>query len=139
MNRHSNQTLKIADDLVSNYSKRGRGTLSISMSDLPTYEQQDLAAHMLCDDPMRASEALGEDNPFFERAMKPSLIRAMKASCQENNESCLEFYKMGIVNYLWNAMDELLQERMNERNLDERFNRELYKEPEKENQWRPAC
>jgi len=70
MNRHSNQTLKIADDLVSNYSKRGRGTLSISMSDLPTYEQQDLAAHMLCDDPMRASEALGEDNPFFERGMK---------------------------------------------------------------------
>lgn len=109
-------------DLVFHYSKYSRldGCYTLSVSDLPDFEIHKFAALLMTDDESYASESTGADNDDYKKNLLPSLIRYMKDTTDRDEE--IEFVKAwrdGVANYFSKKMQELIDEKCNDKLHDE--------------------
>src|SRR5690242_9845377 len=80
MIKHSKETIAIAKTIVTsyaNYSQRDN-LYVLDTIKIPDFDLSELAASLLQDDPLLASEATGADNPAYANKMLPALLDYLK-------------------------------------------------------------
>lgn len=109
------QVREIADQLVDWYKHHDSvaGMWVIDTHDIPESDLNQLAGMILSKDDGLSAEATGPDNPEWESAMLPALIRAMRSGQPPaSQEHFNDVWMSGIRAYLRPMMQRILDERL---------------------------
>ena len=119
---YSKQTISFVDHLVDHYAKFDKLSqcYSLDISDISDFDIHEFSTFLMLEDESWASEATGPDNPSYEKTMMPALLRYMKNTTDKDEE--IEFTKAwrdGVASYFTKSMQELIDERCNDKLYDE--------------------
>ena len=125
---YSKQILEFADHLVFHYAKYNAadGGYSLDISKISDFDRHEFAAIIMASDDGYANEATGCDNPWYDKIMLPALLSYLKNSTDKDAQ--IEFNKAwleGVSKYFEDTMQELIDEKCNER-LHEEHNEHGY-------------
>ena len=114
--RFSKSTIRYLDDLVYDNAKfdKTEKKYYLDINNISPLYLSELAGHIMQDDPMLASEATGPDNQAYDRYMLPALTKFLCNSDDDNKYDYLCAWQDGVVSYLRNTMQMLLDERVSE-------------------------
>lgn len=105
--------------IVDWYSEKEKGLVVLDIQKIPEHDLNALAALILADDPMLASEASGPDNPEWEKSMESALIRTLqKPRDQYVMEEFHDIWTSGVRHYLMPRMKRMIDDRLEELNED---------------------
>jgi len=110
---HSEETLSFARYLISHYSvfDKYQDSYVLNMHDMPSFELNEFAYHIMNDNSSLAQEATGPDNPAYETKMLPALMRHLKDSTDKDEK--IEFVKEwreGVTSYFYKTMQKILDD-----------------------------
>jgi len=115
------QLRTFAKECVDNYATYNKldDFYSLSVSDLPSFIQDEFAAIIIADDNSYALEANGSDNKHWESKMLPALVRYLKNSTDK--DEAIEFkniWRECVTSYMHPKMQELIDESLSSFNSD---------------------
>lgn len=113
------QIESFASDLVRQYAEFNGVYHELSMRDLPCFVRSKFIALIMSNDSDLAHEAIGADNPSFEKIMLPALLAHLKNPIDRDTE--IEFCKawqLGLEDYLEHTIQELLSDKCSEYDFD---------------------
>lgn len=130
-----NSVNEFVGDLVSQYSKYDRLSecYTLALHDLPDFHVHKLAALLMAEDESYASESTGADNQCYKKTLLPTLINYLKNTTDRDEE--IEFvhaWREGVANYFSQRMQELLDERCNQRLHNENNDAGFYSHVDRE-------
>lgn len=111
---------QFARQLVKEYCvyDRNEGCYTISLKDIADFDLHHFASLFLLDRTL-ANEALGSDNPNFEKMMLPALINLLSNSkCPEERIEFIQEMIDGVMSYFEKDMQQLLDEELQLYNME---------------------
>lgn len=113
---YSKEVSNFAEHLAFHYAKHDGDVYTLFVSDIAEFDLHEFAAIIMASDDGYANEATGCDNPWYEKAMLPALLRYLKNSTDKDEQ--IEFNKAwreGVTKYFETTMQELIDDACNNR------------------------
>lgn len=118
--RPNKSSYSYARDVVEFYAKydSSNDEYFLKVDKLPEPDVYELCALIMQENRDMSSEALGPDNPMFERSILPSLLCYMKNSTDKDNEiEFLRSIKDSVVHYFSSKMQNIIDQNCIEKEI----------------------
>jgi len=111
---HQRNLSNYAEELVANFANYKHEQYFLLLSDLPEYEQNELARLYLESTDRDTSECVHGNDFSIENEYTCALLSMLKDDSQENREKFAEVTRKNIINYYEKFLQELLDESCND-------------------------
>lgn len=118
----NNPLRDFARSCVRHYAKFEHDQYNLDVDDLDDFVREEFASLIMIDDPSRASESTGNDNPLFQITMLPALTEFLKNSDdQDERIEFLKAWREGTTSYNTPYMQELIDDALEDYNADQGY------------------
>lgn len=119
--KYSKHIQTLAKDIASHYARFSKADrlYDLQLESVADFDLHELAAALIDEDPMLASEATGPDNPNYKNTMLPALIKHMSNSTDKEYQVLFaKTWADGIRAYCIDIITQLVDDALYQMNCD---------------------